>query len=145
MVPVVSLRQQCRDMINSLQVPRPWNPELFRVSLERQRNRLLFLTAVPLVPGPVSLWIATTDADYIFYDQDSAPSRQLHLIGHQVAHILFEHTGAPVRDDAALTLFPHLDPDLVAAALTLSAYTSADEQAADVFASLLIHVCSNRA
>ena len=59
--------------------------------------------------------------------------------------MLFEHKGLPRRDYAARTLFPHLEPDLVATALTVSAYTSADEQAADVFAALLIYVSSNRA
>jgi hypothetical protein len=124
-------------MIKSLPIPRPWNLELFRVSLERQRNRLLFLTAVPLVSEPVSLWIATATADYIFYKHGSAPSRQVQLIGHQVAHMLFGHEGTAVRGTAARTLFPDLDPDMVAAAFTLSAYTSAEEQAADIFASLL--------
>jgi hypothetical protein len=132
--PAVSLHQQCRDMIKSLLIPRPWNLEVFRASLEDQRNRLLILTAVP---GSASLWIATANADYIFYENDTTASRQLHLIGHQVAHILFGHEGTSVRGNVARALFPDLDPDIVAAALTLSAYTSAEEQAADVFASLL--------
>jgi hypothetical protein len=128
-------------MIKSLLIPRPWNPELFRASLERQRDRPLSLTSVPLVPGPSSLWIATASADYIFYEKDTAPGRQVHLIGHQVAHMIFRHEGTPVRGIAARALFPDLDPDLVGAALKLSAYTTADEQAADIFASLL-HIYS---
>ena len=75
--------------------------------------------------------------DCIFYDYDTTPSRQLHLIGHKVARLLFGHEGTPVRGNVTRALFPDLDPDMVAAALTLSAYTSAEEQAAEAFARLL--------
>jgi hypothetical protein len=115
--------------------PPPWSLEEFRAAVERQRGRRLIAEPAPLSSSGSAIWIATWAADLIVYDQAAHPAQQLRSIGHQLGHMLLGHQANPGGDQS---LFPHLDPDAVSAALSTSSYAQADELAAEEFATLLI-------
>jgi hypothetical protein len=125
------------DLLNSLQIPRPWGLERFRAGLESRRGNPLQLIALSLGPQHTGMWIAAPAADIILYDQDADPIRQAWVVGHHVAHMLLGHQRTARHDGTAHALFPHLDLDAVTETLTLSEYSAQDEQEADTFASLL--------
>ena len=116
-----------------LPIPRPWSLEHFRQALETRRGRTLLLEPAPLPHGCTALRMTTGTADLVIYDQTLDSQRQLHAIGHQLAHLLLGHQG---RDDRH-SLFPHLDPALSATAPLISRYAESDELEADTFALLL--------
>jgi hypothetical protein len=119
----------------ALPIPQPWNLEHFRAALEARRGRALLLEPAPLPRGCTVLRLTTEAADLIIYDLALDPRRQLHAIGHQLAHLLLGHQG---RNDPQF-LFPHLDPvALQAMAPAILRYAEADELEADTFASLLV-------
>jgi hypothetical protein len=118
----------------ALPIPQPWNLEQFRAALEARRGRALLLEPATLPRGCAALRITTDAADLIIYDLAPDSRRQLHAIGHQLAHLLLGHQG---RDDRQ-SLFPHLDPVLHATAPAISRYAEADEMEADTFASLIV-------
>jgi hypothetical protein len=115
-------------------IPRPWNLEHFRAALEASRGRALLFEPAPLPRGCTALRVTTGAADLIIYDQALNPRAQLHAIGHQLAHLLLGHQGRDERE----SLFPHLDPVLLATAPAILRYAETDEIEADTFASLLM-------
>jgi hypothetical protein len=133
------LRSRCLDMIKALPVPAPFDLERFRANIERHRGRRLRLHAIPTKPDCSGLWIATRDADHIYYASDTTPLHQWHIIGHEAGHMLFGHQGASSgEEDLARLLFPSLDPAMVRAILARSAYTDTEEEEAETFASVLL-------
>jgi hypothetical protein len=118
----------------TLPIPRPWDLERFRLALQACRGRALLLEPAPLPHGCAALRVTTSAADLIIYDQALGSRRQLHAIGHQLAHLLLGHQS---QDDRQ-SLFPHLDSALTAMAPLIVRYSRADEAEADQFAALLI-------
>jgi hypothetical protein len=135
--PDPQIRLQCQTVIASLAVPSPFGLETFRTSLEGQRHRPLVLTATAMPPACTGLWISTERADYIFYEQDAAPDEQLQVILHEIGHMVLNHLGIPFTDPVIARLFPHLDPNVVAAVLAGSVsstvYSENEELEADTF------------
>jgi hypothetical protein len=129
---------RCQQVIETLPMPRPFDLERFRLGLARHRGRML-----RLVPAPgrdmIGLWIATADADHIFYPRDAAPLAQLNVIAREVGHMVLEHQGAPAAtSEMARLLLPSLDPGLIVSTLGRAGYAAADEQEAETFAGLLL-------
>ena len=102
------------------------------------------LTAVAMPAACTGLWISTERADYIFYERDTTPSHQLRIILHEIGHMLLGHEGVPFAGRAITLLFPHLDPDMVAASFAQSAsnivYSQTEEVGADIFAALFLEI-----
>ena len=62
------LRKRCRKLLNQLDIGPPLDVELLCERLGGRRGKPIRLMAYPLeVPGPFGCWIATSSADYIFY------------------------------------------------------------------------------
>jgi hypothetical protein len=138
-MPDSQLRRRCLAELSTLFIPRPFSLEEFRAALEGQRSRPLNLVPTSTAPACTGVWLATAKADYIFYERRAAPLLQVHIVGHEVGHMLFGHAGPPAtQDDLARLLFPHLAPGLVRSMLARSDYTRAEEQEAEMFASLLL-------
>jgi hypothetical protein len=134
------LRRRCQEKIKTLHIPRPFSIDQLRAELEHQRARALQFTPIRTRPGtPCGLWIALAKADYIFYEQDTTPLHQLHIIGHETGHMLLDHHGTHITSDELIQLLlPSLDPDLIRSVLGRTTYTDAEEHEAETFASLLL-------
>ncbi|MBO0802102.1 MAG: ImmA/IrrE family metallo-endopeptidase [Nocardiopsaceae bacterium] len=132
-------RSRCETTIQALTIPVPLGLEPFRECLERHRGRPVDLIPTTTANGCSGLWIGTRDADYIFYERDTTPLHQLHIVAHEAGHMLLGHAGTPIgTEQLARLLFPDLPAALVQSALGRSAYTDAEEHEAETFASLLL-------
>ncbi|BCL31015.1 secondary metabolite protein [Streptomyces aurantiacus] len=75
---------------------------------------------------------------YVFYDPETSPAHQDHIIAHEFAHILKGHRGSttlPAPDGGGLLSL--LDPALIAAFLGRTGYAEHDEQEAEMVGSFL--------
>ena len=141
-------RELCLELVRALPVPRPFELERFRVALGRRRGRTLRFVAAQggsaqagAAGGvaPDGLWIATTGADYIFYDEGAAPLRQLYIIAREIGHMVFGHEGGPASaSEIARLVLPALDPGLVLSTLGRTTYTATEEDEAELFAVMLL-------
>ena len=59
--------------------------------LEVRRGRSVIRVPYDFKPGLTGLWIPAETADYIFYTQFTHPIHQVHIILHEIAHMLLEH------------------------------------------------------
>jgi hypothetical protein len=139
-VPDLQVRQRCQLLIGMLPIPRPFDLDRFRLALERWRGRPLRFVPAAVGHGEArGLWLATADADHIFYAADAGPLDRLNIIARELGHMLLAHPGGPAStNEMARLLLPALDPALVVRTLGPVAYSPADEAEADTFAALLL-------
>ncbi|MGW2248775.1 hypothetical protein ACWCXH_01020 [Kitasatospora sp. NPDC001660] len=135
------LRKRCADVVARIDFPSPFSINALVDSVERRRGRQISLVpvALPVHPGsPCGLWVATDDIDYVLYLQETSRAHQEHIVMHELGHMLLGH-GSTEADQAEATrlLMPTLDPRFVQAVLARSVYTSQEERAAELVASLL--------
>jgi hypothetical protein len=133
------VRQKCEAKLRSLALPRPFTVDAFCDALARERGRPVQLVPMPSGMGtPCGLWLSTAEVDYVFHQVATSPLHQEHIILHELAHMIFDH--AAVRgptDELRKRLLPALDPEMVAAVLTRTSYTSEQEQEAETLADLI--------
>src|SRR5207302_1621366 len=88
--------------------------------------------------GPFGLWIATPTSDVIFFERDTSPLHQIHIILHEASHILCDHHSAPwPATNLTSLLFPDLRAETVLQVLARNLYTHKEEREAELMASLI--------
>lgn len=140
-------QRQMRATLSQLEslIPVPWSIDELVVNIAKSRRRPISLQPWGFPVGerePSGVWIPTTKADYIFYRQDAAPTARDGIIGHEVGHMLLEHTpslgGAPPGLLEALA--PSVTPELARRFLSRTGYETAQEAQAEEFGTRLIRM-----
>ncbi len=133
--------RRCEALVDDLDVSASSDVRGLCRRVAEQRGRPIHLEAVPLSPeGPYGLWISTARTDYIFFEERTSPFHQEHIIAHELGHMLCRHghAAAPWDADSLHTMLPALDPGVVGQVLHRRHYADAEEQEAEIFASLLL-------
>jgi hypothetical protein len=132
------LRRRCQEIVDGLDIPDPFSIRELVRQLGQRRGRPIHLVPLSLPAGePCGVWVSTRDFDVIFYEVDTSPLHQEHIIAHELGHLLCEH-GAPTIDvDVSRQLLPDLDPQLVQRILNRTTYSAVEERQAEVVASLI--------
>ncbi|MGH6918749.1 MAG: hypothetical protein ACREJ0_13725, partial [Geminicoccaceae bacterium] len=119
------VRQKCEAKLRSLALPRPFTIDAFCDALARDRGRPVRLVPMPSgVDTPCGLWLSTAEADYVFHQVATSPLHQEHIVLHELAHMIFDHAAIRGPEEPRARLLPALDPDMVAAILARTSYTS---------------------
>jgi hypothetical protein len=132
------LRRRCEAIAAQLPLVKPFDVrELCRQVASRQGRpiHLMPLTGMSEAHG---LWLATDSADLFFYEAGTAWPHQEHIILHELSHLLCGH----YREDSTAAdnlreLIPHLDPKTVRMMLERTSYMAAEEQEAELLASII--------
>jgi hypothetical protein len=66
--------------------------------VQTQRQRQITCVGYPFHPGLTGLWIPASAVDYIFYAQNTHPMHQIHIILHELAHIVLKHRCQPLEE-----------------------------------------------
>lgn len=139
-MPETALRSRCEQRLSQLPLPTPFTVDRFREALVVHRSRLLTINAMPTLgpDAPSGVWIATERADHVFVDETARPLHREHIVLHEIAHIVCDHQGAPaMTDEDVSALLPALDVEMVARVLGRARYTQADEQEAELLATMI--------
>lgn len=133
------VREKCEAKLSTLTLPRPFAVEDFCTMLAADRDRPLRLLPLPSTEdGPCGLWLSTGEVDYVFHQVATSQLHQEHIILHEVAHMIFDHTALRASAEGIRDrLLPALDPGMVAAVLARSSYTSEQELEAETLADLI--------
>jgi hypothetical protein len=103
------------------------------------RGRPIRLVPTTARDGVLGLWVATDQADLIFFEGATTPPHQDHIVLHELCHLLCDHYPADLADaDLARMLMPGLDPVMVRTVLGRTEYTAIEEQEAELLASLIL-------
>lgn len=142
--PAEDLRRRCEDRLAALDVPEPFDLDLFVERLAEARGRPL--TQIPYPMGghgsPCGMWVALADADVIFVDAATTGTQRDNIVGHELGHIVADHasdtTLAQSLGQVTLPGLSLLDPAMVQRVLGRTSYSTREEQEAEVFAWLLL-------
>ncbi len=132
-------RKRCEARIRDLEIPVPFDIRSFCQALGARRGRPISLMPMESKSGPCGLWIATPTADFLFYERETSPLHQNHIILHEASHLLCGHDPALVSDtEVSQQLFPHVEPEVVQRILARASYTGEQEREAELLASLIL-------
>jgi hypothetical protein len=134
------LRQSCAAKVRALDLPSPFDVQAFCHSVEHARGRTIRLVPRALPTGsPSGLCVSTKTSDYIFYEAQTSPLHQEHIILHEVAHLICEHQAfSASHHEVSQLLLPDLDPQVVQRVLGRTSYPMWAEQEAEMIASLIL-------
>ncbi|MBB1256326.1 hypothetical protein H3146_23645 [Streptomyces sp. OF3] len=163
-----SRRARCEAVADQLDIPRPFDLDALcaRIAAGRGRPlRLVPLDGVPDVAMPCGVWVATSTTDLIFYEPATSSVHKLHIVLHEIAHLLLGHgatdrerpayaerlltgTGTDTGDEAAvrpagaedlagLDEDDELDLGQLLHVLGRTSYTDAEERDAELLATIL--------
>lgn len=137
------LRQRCEARLRSLAIPVPFDLDQLIVEVAKSRPRPLSLVPMSLRGQPYGLWLTDGERDSIWFERDTTPTHQRHIILHELCHLLCEHQP---RDSITLDgPFPDLDTERLRVVLERSGYTREEEREAEMMASLIAeHASVNR-
>ncbi|MCA0453826.1 MAG: ImmA/IrrE family metallo-endopeptidase [Chloroflexi bacterium] len=84
--------QYVRSVVEDLRYDfRQFEIENFIQHLEAQRARSILCTPYDFRPDVTGVWIPAETADYIFYSRYTHPVHQIHIVLHEIAHMLLKH------------------------------------------------------
>lgn len=134
-------RRACEALVATLDLPEPFDIEEFCRRLGRQRGKPLMLMPTPMAMGGglCGLWLGTATRDYVFYEQETSPLHQQHIVFHEVGHILRRHPPRSILGlDIARALAPSVEPGEVQRVLGRDTYTDEHEYEAELIATLIL-------
>lgn len=148
-----TLRHRCVARLKSLPIPDPFDLAGFCTALSIQRGRPIVLEAVPEIEdpaelgSPTGLWVAGSTLDVIFFDADTSPWHQEHIILHELSHLLCGHHAQLIAEPGFTELLlPHMSREIVVGARGRTiTYSDAEEQEAELLASLISEQANRRA
>lgn len=138
------LWRRCESLVLELEksvgLPVSLAPEQFLDRLAEHRGRPIELRpfAQADVPdGICGLWIDRADRDIIGFPTEARHG--LHIVMHEIGHMLAKHRGRAAVGAPQLSRFmPDLDPAMVRAVLGRSVYSEVEEREAELIASLIM-------
>jgi hypothetical protein len=133
------LRAACEKRLADIEVPAPFEREVFVATMAARRGRPILLRTMPTPASPdhpYGVWKATPEVDFIYVDTTSSPWHQDHVVCHEIGHMLWGHTASDTELDKAL--LPDLDPTTVLWMLGRHDYTSKQEQQAEMMATVIL-------
>ena len=139
------LRRRCEARLQQVPLPAPFEVRGFARRLARQRGRPIQLRPMKSGAGPHGLWLATEEADIVFYEQRTSSAHREHIILHELCHMLCGHELRLADEIAGFqTLAPDLAPETIARMLGRSSYSDDDEREAELLASLILERAHER-
>ncbi|BCM65687.1 hypothetical protein EASAB2608_01021 [Streptomyces sp. EAS-AB2608] len=145
-----TLRQECREVLAQMPVPRPFTLDGLIASIEAERGRRIKLVAIPdylLANTDVcGLWLQLDDVpvDLILYMEGTTAFHRQRIILHELAHLWCDDVTEAGFEQLA-GLLPDVPPDLLhrltqrGRIMARHRYDSLVERRAEMLADLLHH------
>jgi hypothetical protein len=145
------IQRRCRRLIEDLAIPTPITMIRLVEAAARRQNKPIELFAVSGAPPAICGGLLRNPAfDCILYATDATPLHQLHMVAHEVAHLLLRHHGgAPTIDVAQVqALVPglpeHVVDYVVERLVNEPDPTDRQETEAETFALLIVATAGTR-
>jgi Zn-dependent peptidase ImmA (M78 family) len=98
------------------------------------------------VPGPFGLWFGLADRDCIFYQRETTPAHQAHIILHELGHLIADHPSDESDPDSFAADMRVRPPEggvrEASKARRRTCYDSRHEQEAELIATIILEWAS---
>lgn len=127
-------------MVRDLDIPSPFDVRLLCRRIAERQHRPIHLEPMRMpADGPCGVWVSGAAVDYIFFEEQTSPLHQEHIVAHELGHLLCDHrTMSVMSGDTSRTVLPTLDPNMVERILHRTHYNEVEEQQAEIIASLIL-------
>lgn len=143
--PVDPAVEQVCKLKASLVLPDPWDLNVFVAQVAENVGKPINVVAQPELAAdgfPCGLVVERTDDIVIIYDSTSSGYHGDHIVLHEIAHLLLNHTDPGCDSggfvNAVEALLPDCDPAAVLRVLGRTDYDETEESQAELFASLVM-------
>jgi hypothetical protein len=134
-----NVQRRCEAQLRALELPGQIELSTLLARIAALRSRPIAVWPLARRPGACGLWVATPLRDYVFYESDTSPLHQAHIILHELGHVIWGHRSADVLDHRVLqALLPDIDPGVLETVLRRARYETIEEQEAEMLASLVL-------
>jgi hypothetical protein len=140
------LRRQIEDALQGISLNDPADVDELCATIARRRCRHLNLETMPPITSPdapCGILLEMEHADYIFVEESASQRHRAQIIRHELVHLLLGH-----RSDAAVEEVARSDLSAgrdVMRARGRTAYTTTQEEEAEIGASIMVEVLRRRA
>ncbi|WP_130512255.1 hypothetical protein [Krasilnikovia cinnamomea] len=129
--------------MRDIKLPRPFSAKALCDALAAQSARRIYLHPYRVVGVdgeiPCGAWIATSQADHIFFEQRTSKYHQEQIILHEIGHMLCRHRLQDIDiDEQELTGGDLTRPEVIHGALMRTSYTNLQEKEAELVATMLL-------
>lgn len=134
------LRRRCQKAIAGITLPEPFSARELcnHLAAERERPLHLLVLPTPTVPGtPSGMWLVADRGDYIFFDAQTSPLHQEHILVHEIGHMVCDHQSAG-GDHSLYRYIDFADPESIRQSLPRIQYSDEQEQEAEMIASIIL-------
>jgi len=133
------LRRRCEDRLHDLDLPSPFDVNVFCERLAARRSRPILLCPMPMGRDVSGLCVAGPTVDFIFYEEQTAPLHQAQIKLHEACHIVCGHRPIELSEaEVSCLLFPDLRQEIVQRVLQRGSYSTVEEREAEILASLIL-------
>lgn len=129
------LRRRCENRLRALAPDGPLRIDALIADIVASRPRALSFVPVSLLGKPYGVWLTDGETECIWYERDTTPAHQRHIILHELCHLLCGHQ--PLDPATFNGPFLHIDRDRLRAIMLRSGYTAEQEREAEMLASLI--------
>jgi hypothetical protein len=148
-----ALRVKCVEIIDTLHIPQPFRLiDLLDQVARRRAKRIELMPSYWGSAAPCGVLVSTDQVDYVCFDAHTSDVHQIQIVFHELGHMMLGHTDRghntergnspseqlPADDVLLQRLMPNLSPALIRRLLGRSVYDNEQEQAAELFASILM-------
>jgi hypothetical protein len=119
-----------------LALPVPFTMDELGTCLERRRRRSVRLLPMVTEPGaPSGVWIGTADTDCLYYEEQTSPFHQAHIVLHLAGQMLIGDARGPAIDSR---LVPSVSQQLIGLMLSGDEQDAVTRLEAETFAFLVL-------
>lgn len=133
---LAEVEARCDQILERLGLPTSCDITTFCRHVARDRQRPISLKPVPmdnLGQAVTGLWLAFPGRDVITYERNTTALHQVHIILHELCHLLCGHR--PARQQVMAMLFPSLS---MSGLLRSGCYSQQEEREAELLASRIL-------
>ncbi len=133
------LRASCEQRLARLELPHRFGTEQLREAVGALRGKPIILQPLPPdapADAPCGIRVETPTLDVLFAEKGTSPAHQMHILAHEISHILCDHPGSLSLGDGMIAALG-FNPTLVQRMSGRTAYTTADEREAEYMATLI--------
>ncbi|MFD5673035.1 regulator component [Streptomyces sp. NPDC127040] len=133
------LRATCEERLRRLDLPHRFGTHQLREAVAAMRGKPIILRALnptDAADTPCGIRVETPTADILFVEQGTSAAHQMHILAHEISHILCDHPGSLSLGDGTTSAIG-LNPTLIQRMSGRTAYTTADEREAELLATLI--------
>lgn len=137
------LRRRCRVLLRELDVRPPLDVPALCGRLAEHRGKPIHLLPHPIeVPGPFGMWLSSSRADYIVYQGETTRPHQVHIVLHELGHLIADHRSDTGDDEMLQKLHLSVSPEVLRRELRRTSYDDAQEVEAETVATIILQWAS---